>query len=255
MQTQLVAETIQVCADTLYDGDLSPPQFSKEIFIELMNIATTYAEFSFNNVMFKQIDGVAMGSPLGPALANIFVGYYENKLFQTINEPFFYTRYVDDTFSIFRAEADADQFLLTLNSLHPALKFTMEKEANQTLIFLDVKVDKSEKQFQTSVYRKPTFTGHNMRWDSFAPSKRKTNLIKTLVHRALKICSPGKVGLVYMSRLHSQEQDCIRSILKNNGYPETIINSSISKKISHFQLLPKEMPCVSKTTLDWQYFS
>ena len=54
-----------------------------------MNIATTSAEFSFNNVVYKQIDGVAMVSPLGPALANIFVGYYKNKLFQTINEPFF----------------------------------------------------------------------------------------------------------------------------------------------------------------------
>ena len=57
----------------------------------------------------------------------------------------------------------------------------MEKEANQTLSFLNVKVDKSEKQFQTSVYRKPTFTGRYMCWDSFAPSKRKTNLIETLV--------------------------------------------------------------------------
>ena len=239
-----MSATIQICADTLYDGDLSPPQFSKEIFIELMNIATTFAEFSFNNVMYKQIDGIAMGSQLGPALANIFVGYYENKLFQTINELFFYTRYVDDTFSSFRTKADADQFFLTLNSLHPALKFTMEKEANQTLSFLDVKVDKSEKQFQTSVYRKPTFTGRYMRWDSFGPSERKTNLIETLVHRALVICSPGKV---------KQELDCIRSILKNNGYPETIINSSISKKISRFQLLPKEGPkkCPVYLKLPW----
>ena len=63
-----------ICADSFYDGDLSPPQFSNEIFIELMNIATISAEFSFNNVMYEQLDGVAMGSPLGHALANIFVG-------------------------------------------------------------------------------------------------------------------------------------------------------------------------------------
>ena len=79
--------------------------------------------------MYKQVDGVAMGSAFGPALASIFVGCYENKLFQTINKPFFYTRSVDDTFSIFKTEADADQFFLALNSLHPALKFTMVKEA------------------------------------------------------------------------------------------------------------------------------
>ena len=46
-----------------------------------MRIATRGVEFSFNNFMYKQIDGVAMGSPLGPALANIFVGFYEQKLF------------------------------------------------------------------------------------------------------------------------------------------------------------------------------
>ena len=83
-----------------------------------------------------------------------------------------------------------------------------------------------------------------MRWDLFAPSKRKMNLIETLVHRAIVICSPGKV---------KQEMDCIRSILKNNGYSETIINSNISKKISRFQLLPKEGPkkCPAYLKLPW----
>ena len=68
-------ETLQICADTLYNGHLPPPQFLKVIFIELMNVATKSVEFSFNNVMYKQTGGEAMGSPLGPALANNFVGY------------------------------------------------------------------------------------------------------------------------------------------------------------------------------------
>ena len=55
-------------------------------------------------------------------------------MFQTINKPFF-CRYVGDTFSIFTTKADADQFFLALNSLHTALKFTFEKEADQTLSF------------------------------------------------------------------------------------------------------------------------
>ena len=46
-----------------------------------MKSATSSVEFSFNNTMYKQTDGVAMGSSLGPALADIFVGYYEEKLF------------------------------------------------------------------------------------------------------------------------------------------------------------------------------
>ena len=60
-------------------------------------MATSSVEFSFNDIMHHQIDGVALGSPLEPALANIFVGYYEPKLFQTTSIPEMYYRYMDVT--------------------------------------------------------------------------------------------------------------------------------------------------------------
>jgi len=65
----------------------------------------------------------------------------------------------------------------------------MEKETDVTLPYLDVKIEKFTNKFLTSVYRKPTFIGQYTCWDSFGPPKRKTNLIGTLVPRALKICS------------------------------------------------------------------
>ena len=77
--------------------------------------------------MYKQTDGVAMGSPLGLALASIFVGYYEEKLFSQTQKPPTYFSYVDDTFAIFDDEAEADEFLTKLNCLHPSLKVTFEK--------------------------------------------------------------------------------------------------------------------------------
>ena len=91
-----------------------------------MNVATKSIEFSFNNAMHKQTDGVAMGSPFGQALANIFVGCYKNKVFTSVEKPLLYTRWVDDAFAIFRSEAEADKFFTALNSLHSAQKFTME---------------------------------------------------------------------------------------------------------------------------------
>ena len=59
----------------------------KDVFIKLGNIATTSVEFSFNNKMYKQNDGVAVSCPLGPALANIFFGYHKEKLFTDNNQP------------------------------------------------------------------------------------------------------------------------------------------------------------------------
>ena len=60
-----------------------------------MKSAVTLVEFSFNNTMFKQIDGVPMGSPLSSSLVDIFVGYYEEKLFFQTRKPPTYFKYVD----------------------------------------------------------------------------------------------------------------------------------------------------------------
>ena len=37
-------------------------------------------QFSFINTLYRQINGIAMGYPLGPTLANIFMGYLEYKI-------------------------------------------------------------------------------------------------------------------------------------------------------------------------------
>ena len=63
-----------------------------------------------------------------------------------------------------------------------SLKFTFEKEKNNCLPFLDVNVERTATGFETSVYRKPTFTGQYLLWESFSPTKQKTNLISTLGH-------------------------------------------------------------------------
>jgi len=77
--------------------------------------------------MYGQIDGVAMGSPLGPAIVNIFVGHQEQELFNVVNRPLAYFRSVDDTFAVFNNEDDCNAFLSQLNSLHPSLRFTMKR--------------------------------------------------------------------------------------------------------------------------------
>ena len=50
-----------------------------------MKLATSDVQFSFNNIIRSQIDGVTMGLPLGPTLANIFVGYLESKIAEDLS--------------------------------------------------------------------------------------------------------------------------------------------------------------------------
>lgn len=218
-------ETINICADSLYEGDITPPPFPKDVFMELMTLCTSSVELSFDNVMYSQVDGVQMGSPLGPALADIFVGYHEMLLFGKVSKPFVYVRYVDDTFATFSNEFEAVNFFNELNSLHKCLSFTMEGEKDNCLPFLGVFVGRSRGGFLTSIYRKPTFTGLYLNWCSFAPTSRKINLVKTLVYRALKICSP--------TRLDREFED-IREIFLSNGYPEARIDFIISKSLRNF---------------------
>ena len=174
-----------------------------------------------------------MGSPFGPALANIFVGYYEEKLFSQTQKPPTYFRYVDDTFAIFDHEAEADEFLTTVNCLHPSLKFIFKKEKDKRLPFLDVYVERTDVGLETSVYRKPTFTGQYLRWESFSPLKVKISLISTLVHRALMICTKRRLN---------EEIERIKKILLDNGYPKNIINAQITKKIAQFSTLKRFGP-------------
>lgn len=59
------------------------------------------AEFNFNKIMYRQIDGLAMGSPLGPTIANILVfdGFFEQALLLRIAS--IMLDYVNDTFFVF----------------------------------------------------------------------------------------------------------------------------------------------------------
>ena len=70
-------------------------------------------------------------------------------------------------FGIFGSELDYDCFHEKLNLLHPALKCTVEKEQDNSWNFLDVLMEKEGTEFLTNVYRKSTFTGQYIRWNSF----------------------------------------------------------------------------------------
>ena len=70
-------ETVKNCVNDLFSNNFYSGKLSRKNLYDLLKLATTESSFIFDNKLYKQIDGVAMGSPLGPTLANAFVCHYE----------------------------------------------------------------------------------------------------------------------------------------------------------------------------------
>ena len=118
----LLEETIDICVDNLYNDNEDLPNIRKHTFRNFLNIATKETFFMVNNKYYKQVDGVAMGSPLGPALGNIFMCSFEKKWLHDCRndfKPVFYRRYTDDIFVLFSSPNYADKFREYLSSKHP----------------------------------------------------------------------------------------------------------------------------------------
>ena len=169
-----------------------------------------------------------MGSPLAPVLANSFLGHYENICLKQYYGPsvHFYRRYIDNTFCVFNNENEAPLFFNFLNSQHPNIKFTMEKETNRILSFLVVYIDNNDPScLKTSVYRKKTFTGLLTNFFSFISFSYKVGLIRTLVDRAYRINNSLQP--------FNNDVKKLTPILKRNQFPEHLINRVIKSYINH----------------------
>jgi hypothetical protein len=153
-------ETIDIISDQLYSTQTFYHSFSKTEFVQLLNLAVKNCHFIFDGKYYDQIDGVAMGSPLGPLFANILLSFHEKEWLDNCPDsfkPIFFRRYVDDSFALFNSHDHIVPFLDYLNSKHPNIKFTFEIENEyKTLPFVDISIKRVNGNFETSVYPKPT---------------------------------------------------------------------------------------------------
>ena len=114
------------------------------------------------------------------------------------------------------------------------MKFTKEEENERKLPFLDVLITKTSNGIETTVYKKPTFSGLYTKWDSYTPTKYKRNLINNLLHRAHQICSSFT--------LLRKEFNQISLVLEKNGYHKNFLNKHINRFMEkHYgKDIPKE---------------
>ena len=215
-------ETIEIVTEKVYKNQTIVKGISKNDFKELLQLSTKGTVFTFNGAYYRQKDGVAMGSPLGPALANAFLCHHEEYWLDDCPlsfAPIFYARYVDDIFVLLRSREHILLLANYLSSKHPNINFTFEVEDNNSLPFLDVDVFRDSNSFSSTVHRKDTFSGVFTNYNAFIPDTYKKGLISTLLYRAYMINSS------FLS-LH-REVEKLKKVFKKNGYPSSFIDRCI----------------------------
>ena len=182
----------------------------------------------FNSKFYNQIDGVAIGSPLAPVLANIFMDFHESKWLNEFNpnKPKFYLRYVDDILAAFDNEQDSLNFLSFLNNRHPNIKFNIEKQINHSIAFLDVFISGINNQsLILHTYHKSTCTGLLLNSKSFTSFSYKISLIKCLIDKSFKICN-------IWNSFHNDIEN-IKSNFIKNAYPPFLIDKAIKNYLDY----------------------
>ena len=129
-------ETVNIATHTIFEN-YPNVKFTRKKLEKLLKIETSETHFIFNNEIYDQIDGVSVGSPLAPILANFFMGYLEKDWVEKaqVAKTTFYKRYIDDIFAVFESELDAETFNTYLNNKHKNINFTYEKQNENKLPF------------------------------------------------------------------------------------------------------------------------
>lgn len=182
--------------------------------------------FQFNNKIYTQKNGLAMGSPLSSLLSEIFLDKIENEFIK--NNKFkklllYWFRYVDDILICWNgSERQFTQFMQNLNAVHENIKFTVEKENEGTLNFLDLTITRINKKHEFKIFRKPTYTDITIHNNSLHPKSHKLAAYHSMVHRLVSI--PMSISDF------KNELTTIKEIANNNGFEPQIIDQILYKK-------------------------
>ena len=163
-----------------------------------------------------------MGSPPGPAFANIFMSCLEKRFLESCPDefrPVLYRRYVDDTFAFFIRKNMLKSFLILSIVNIRTLNLQLSSKMIILFRFLTSLSLMMMQDFPLACTEKKTYTGLYSDFDSLAPDKYKTNLISVLIFRVFQICSS------YVS--FHQEITRIKDILCKNRFPKTLIDRII----------------------------
>ena len=192
-------------------------------FLEGITLLLDSTYLQFNNKFYKQIMGAPMGFFTSPWFADITLELLETScLNKHKNEIRLFKRYVDDCILITNKDK-TDEILASFNSYNEHLKFTIERENNKNISFLDIKLIKTDNNsIITNWYRKNTVSGRYINYLSHHPQSQKIAIICKLVDKSIKLSHP---------QFHQENLNIVKHYLRCISYPEHIINKYIKSRL------------------------
>ena len=165
--------------------------------------------------------------------------YKRTAITTVLHPPKVWKRFVDDVYSILK-RTHLENFSHHINNLHQNIKFTLEKESNGELAFLDTLLTRNNGEISALVYRKPAHTDQYLHYSSHQQTSWKESVVSSLFNRAYSIIT-NKDDL-------RKENARIKQVLKENGYQETII-SKIFRRFTNNRSLPQSQQLTHTTDI------
>jgi hypothetical protein len=211
--------------------------------INLTKLCMRQNVFQFNGKYYEQINGTAMGNPLSPFLADIFMSKFETDLRKQSNFPKIWLRYVDDIFAIIDKDFNLDTFLQQINSQYTSIKFTYEKETDGKLPFLDLLIKRIDNNLKFEIYRKKTHTYRYIQMNSNHSWQHKMAAWNSMIYRLINIPMDQDA--------FDKELNLIKEIAIFNGYKKDMILRLVKKhkwkkQINELSSLKSEIDTVKK---------
>ena len=238
-------KTIKIILRKIYQERMLDTNIPQKEMEKLLHLYTKHVHFSYGGRIYIQVDAVAMGSPLGPVLANIFMTELEIDMIPLLgNYLQNWKRFVDDTFAF--VLPDKIKYIRNqLNAFDENIQFTFEKEEENKLAFLDEMVIRNTNDtINTTVYQKPTNTDIYINWNSHSPLHWKKTTANILIHRAIKICSDKKlldeeldITKHHLCEVNEYPRKFVKNIINDNLYKRNSIAAKLNERKNRKEII------------------
>ena len=186
--------------------------------LDFINLIMDNNYFFFNDQYYKQIKGLAMGTPCAPTIANLFLAMEE--ITKGMKSPYMfqkrpygklicYFKYIDDIFSVFEGTKVQLNWMLKEYLQFPPLEIEYNY-SKDSVVFLDTEIffdntpGNKDLNLHTKLFQKPMNKYLYIPWSSAHPEHVKKAFVKAKMTRYCTISSRNE-----------DFQDCCANFFKN----------------------------------------